>query len=294
MTEHGLNVLDPVGMWPGGIKNIRLWDCGVAWKDLNPAPNVYDFSRLNSLIKPGVNYTLVLGGTPRWAARDPHAPHAAPWLGDGSNSPPHTMSDWMDFVSKVMSTFRGRIKFYEVWNEPQLADFWWPYDQVPMLAKMTVAARNIARAVDPAARIVSASVLPRDSSGGMKRACVYLRALRAVNWPVDIYSAHIYPEIGAAPSRWNEMAVAWQRALTELGAPRKPKWVTETNFNLMGGPLKTKAQVERCITSVNSYADAQDIDRVYWYAYGVHSDPRVLGIRLAPGTAGFAQVFDRQ
>lgn len=297
MTVHGLNVLDPIGHYPTvPVRALRLWDCGVAWKDLNPDPGIFQWSRLDSILAAAEaagarDICLVLSGTPRWAASDPAAPHAASWIGPGSNSPPRSLGDWEEFVRRVAARYKGRIGSYQIWNEPQLAEFWFPYHRIPVLASMTARAKVIIGKVDPQARVVSAPVLPRPSSGGMKRAAAYLIALKKAGWPVDVLAAHLYPEVGAGPARWRALVESWRTGLMAVHAPRVPLWVTETNYNLTGGPLTAQAQ-RRDVLVTDRYAEAMRVSRVYWYAWGPHSDPLLMGVRFLPGSPG-ARALER-
>lgn len=287
MTSTGYGVLDPLAEWPEGVKALRLWDCGVAWSNLNPAPGVFDFSLLERIISahPRADYTLVLSGTPQWAASDPNQAGAAPWVGPASNSPPARMGDWEEFCKQVTLAFRGRIRQYQVWNEPQLKEFWSPYGQVAKLGQMTATARRVIRRIDPEARIVSAPMLPRPSSGGMRRAAAYLRALKGNGWPVDAFALHVYPEKGTSAARWRDLVVMGQQGLVREDAPLRPLWVTETNYNLMGGPLSPSIAARR-VKATQQYAARLGVKRLYWYAYGTHSNPQVLGIPFTEGSAG--------
>lgn len=297
MALHGLNVLDPIGHFPTvPIRGIRLWDCGVAWKDLNPDPGVFHWARLDAILAAcsaaGVrDICLVLSGTPQWAASDPSSPHAASWVGPGSNSPPRSMADWEEFVRRVVAHCAGRVTSYQIWNEPQLAEFWFPYQKVPVLASMTARAKVIIGKVDPKARVASAPVLPRPSSGGMKRAQAYLIALKRAGWPVDVFAAHLYPEVGSGPARWRALAESWRAGLMAVHAPQRPLWVTETNYNLTGGPLPGQTQ-RRDVLLTDHYADMARVGRVYWYAWGAHTDPLLMGVRLLPGSPG-AKALER-
>lgn len=224
----------------------------------------------------------VIGATPQWAARDPHAPHYAPWIGEGSNSPPAHPRAFTDFVFALVSRYAGRITAYQVWNEPQLADFW--TGDMTTLADLTKRAAQIIHRRDPHARVVGAPVLPRPSSGGMKRASRYLTALAKVGWPIDVHAAHLYPEIGTGATRWRQMLEDWSDGLRAANAPRLPRWVTETNYNLLGGPLPD-ATAMLDVTRTGRIADARGVGRVYWYAWN-HGDPRVLGIPFTPTSVG--------
>lgn len=286
MTVHGVNVLDPLNDWPNGIRQIRLWDCGVTWADLNPARGVFVWDRLDAIVEghPKARLMLVLAVTPAWAASDTEAA-SAPWLPAGSSSPPKDLADWRAYVRAVVTRYRGRIAAYQVWNEPQLKEFWQPYARIDILARMTSHVQSIVRAHDPAAKVVGAPVLPRASSGGMRRAEAYLQALAHAGWPVDVHAAHVYPEIGKGATAWGVAVTHWKAGLARAVAPRKPLWVTETNFNLMGGPLPVDEQA-RLVRVTDRIADEQNIARCYWYAYGRHGDPNVLGIPFTAGSPG--------
>lgn len=292
MTVHGLTVPTPDAGWPtvAGL-HLRLWDCGVTWKDVNPSRGVFDWTRLDRLVAESraagmVNVTLVLGATPRWAARDPDSLLAAPWLGPGTNSPPHTMSDWTGYVASVAARYRGLIGSYEIWNEPTLRDFWLPTSYA-LLAEMTRLAKMEIRAMDPGAKVVAGAVLPRPSSGGMKRSGKYLSALKGKGWPVDVWNAHLYPETGEGPARWRQMVQEWTGTLHALNAPRKPRWVTETNFDLLAfdtNPMG-KVEIEAYMQRVDVIAEAEHVHKVYWYCWQ-HGDPKLLGIPFTASSVG--------
>jgi hypothetical protein len=275
---HGFVCLDK-DYWPAHDGYIRLWDLGVAWSNINPSEGRYDFSRLEEILSshPGRNFSMTLAGTPQWAATNPAETGAAAWVGPASNSPPARMTDWDNFVYRTVLACAGRVSSFQIWNEPQLVDFWKPYTAIDKLGQMTLRARSIIKHYAPRASVVSAPCLPRASSGGMTRASKYLQTLKYYGWPVDVHTAHIYPEIGKATAAWRDYALAWKAELKRLSAPNCPLWITETNYNLLGGAL-TDAQIRQRIPATDTIADELGIRRVYWYAYGVHSNPAVLGI----------------
>ena len=291
MTLHGLHVLYPESEFPEyGPPSLRLWDCGVAWRDIHLAPGEYDWSRLDLIVAmakdEGIRDLLYVAcGTPEWLAEDQELPHYARWLGPGSNSRPTGMYEWKQFLRLLVRRY-PTIKAVQIWNEPQLKDFW-GYDNWSTLGDMTIAAYQTIRKYAPKCKIVSAPVLPRPSSGGMKRGGRYLQTLALRGWPVDVVAAHIYPVVGAGPDTWNNYARAVHAKLREMDAPYKPLWVTETNFNLLGGPID-ESRVADYLRWVNAHCHRTGVDRVYWYAYGTHTDPRLLGVPFSaqsPGTA---------
>lgn len=288
MTIHGLTTVNPeLGTPPAGT-HVRLWDCGVTWRHINIAPNVYDWSRLDmivdGLIAAGVtNISYVMGGTPLWWAKDPNLPHYAPWLGPGSNSAPIDMTHWQAFCIQIATRYLGKISSYELWNEPQLKDFW-GYDNWDVLAEMHRIANNAIHGVSASLKTISGCIVTRASSGGFTRGGKWYQALKAKNWPCDIYSAHMYPEIGYTPGRVRTYAEGWNAKLAELNAPSKPKWITEINYNLFGGPL-TDAAIEDYMTRTDDICTDEDIFKCYWYAWK-HTDPMLLGIPFTDSSQG--------
>lgn len=293
MTVHGLGVLSPSD-WPTSSPLVRLWDIGVTWRDIHTAPGRFDFDRMDHLLQVAedsgtTSLLYVLGSTPQWAAADPALDGYAPWIGPGSNSAPASVEPWDEYVSAMVRRYAHRIRFWQVWNEPQLKWFW-GYRRYGRLAQLTRRAYRIIKAHDPGLRVVSAPVLPRPASGGMVRGGAYLRSLAAWQWPVDVHSAHIYPETNYGPPRWGELARSWRSTLADLQAPRLPLWVTETNYNLGAGPLPPATCAER-VAATDRIATRQGIARVYWYAHGSHSDPHLLGIPFTHGSAGSAALI---
>src|SRR5436190_9013551 len=52
--------------------------------------------------------------------------YRANWMKD---DPPHTDQDFADFANytrRVVSRYKGRVKYWEIWNEPNIPTFWKP------------------------------------------------------------------------------------------------------------------------------------------------------------------------
>ena len=292
MALQGLNILYPETEWPDWkVPSWRVWDVGVQWCHINPVKDVWDFSRLDAMIELGQtrnvdSLLLVLGSTPQWAASDPNAPHAAPWIGAGSNSRPKDMQTWREYVIHTVNRYKGVVTHYQIWNEPQLADFYYPIKDIDYLAAMTSEAKRLMTLIDPCAQLVAAPVIPRPSGGGMRRASRYLRALRDYGWPVDVMTTHLYPEVGKGPERWRWMLKKTRDGLADVKAPKHaPLWITEANYNLLGGPIRQDF-VAPYMAESDQLCDEFGVDRCYWYGYGSHSNPNAFGIPLTENSAG--------
>jgi hypothetical protein len=279
--------------WTDGPTHVRLWDNGVSWRAIHTAVDTYEWARLDAMVdfytSKGVKITYVACATPQWLAMDPHAPHFAPWLGEGSNSLPYDVDEWNKFIWNLATRYRGRIHYYEIWNEPQLADFMYPYDTATCnrLATMTQRAKNTIDSIDPAAMVIAASVLPRQSSGGMNKAQRFLDALEAKGWPCDAYACHIYPEVGYWAPRWKEYLADVKDALAAMNAPNKSKiWVTETTYGLLGDPIP-EDKAAAVVDQTYQHAAALGVQQVYWYAW---NRPDLGGLQIKDGSTAWSAI----
>jgi hypothetical protein len=189
MTGMGFNSLS--GWDSSGYTHGRIWDMGAAWNQIHLGIDVYDWGMLDEIVAQmgsfGMHITYTIGACPQWLAKYPDNPGYAPWLGPGSNSMPSDMDEANKFFWNLATRYGGRIHAYEVWNEPQLKDFLYPYndEELTDLATMSSRALSTIKSVDGAARVLAASVLPRASSGGMSKASKYLSAMQAAGWPCE-------------------------------------------------------------------------------------------------------------
>ena len=277
--------------WPSEVTHARIWDIGCTWKDIHVAPDQFNWSRLDEVLAKmeGMGYkhiTYVIAATPQWAAQDPNAPHYAPWLGPGTNSlPGDPDNSWKPFVANLSQRYKGRIKAYEIWNEPQLADFMYPYDDKNRnkLAQMTKDASRIIKGNDPAVLIGSASVLPRPSSGGMKKGGKYLAALKKKDkktWcGIDFVACHIYPEGHTSQGTlWKDYHKDVKQTMKDMDCPTTKIWVTETALGLLDDAGIAQDKVDKYTKTIKDYIKG---GFVIWYAW---ERPDLKGAWIGNGT----------
>jgi len=270
---------------PGSLTGIRIWDIGVTWRDIHLGVDLYDWSRLDAVVGQmegmGASINYVVGATPQWLAKYPDQCCYAAWLGPGSNSMPYDIDEFNKFIWNLSTRYAGRIHSYEIWNEPQLADFLYPYEdsETNALATMTSRAYSTIKSCDGAAQVFAASVLPRESSGGMSRAGRYLTSLQSQGWNVDGFTAHIYPDIGEGPETWHSMLVDTKTALASYSPPTSTLWITETNYNVPYGPVISEADAPGMVNATYSYGAAEGVNDIFWYGWDTSASLGGLDIR---------------
>ncbi|GAB4470650.1 MAG: hypothetical protein Kow00124_07010 [Anaerolineae bacterium] len=129
------------------------------WREIQGAgPGEYDWYRTDRIVESaeafGLNLIVRLDHQPFWSQPDGGAVPL-------NNAPPADLTDFEDFCFAVADRYQGRIKAYQVWNEPNLAREWGeqppsPEGYVELLAHC---ARGIRRG-DPEAIVISAGLAP--------------------------------------------------------------------------------------------------------------------------------------
>ncbi|MEA3345641.1 MAG: hypothetical protein U9Q78_05265 [Chloroflexota bacterium] len=126
---------------------------GFAWRDIEGAgEGALDWSHADDIVKftedAGLDLLVRLDRPPAWTGAQ----------GDG---PPTSLADFGNFVYAVASRYRGRIRAYQIWNEPNLAREWGNSSPNPAeyAALLKVAYQNI-NAADPQALVISAGLSP--------------------------------------------------------------------------------------------------------------------------------------
>lgn len=253
-----------------------------AWFGLQPQKNKWQFSALDSAValaeKKSVEVMLTLGQTPPWAAARPLEKVPNGW---GASSEPRNMSDWEHYVRTVVARYKGRIKYYELWNEPRfrevdpkraMAGFTGTARQ---MVEMGAIAKRVLKDLDPGARLVSPAVDARMI--GLKRLEAWLDA--GGGNVSDVIAYHVY---ATTPEEIPEVVGAIRGILKKYGLGHLELWNTESGFLIESPDKPVKpiggavfAQVHTQIRGAAYMARSQilgvvsGLDRFYWYAWDI-------------------------
>ncbi len=146
---------------------IRLWDDEVKWGQINTAPSSYTWTLLDSYISMAqslhADILYTFGDTPDYAGTIPKGTIHCLEPSDYSCSPPNdvnadgtgTDADFSNFVTAVVTRYKGEISYYELWNEPDCSCYF--AGTQAQMVRMNKDAAAIIRSIDPNARILSPS-----------------------------------------------------------------------------------------------------------------------------------------
>jgi PKD repeat protein len=154
-TFFGMHVNQSNVSWSTvGFGSYRLWDDGTAWANINTRNGVYNWSPLDSWVskaqQQNVQLLYTFGRTPGWASSSPNTScnYAA-----GACVAPSSYAYWDSYVTAIATRYKGKIKYYEMWNEPNDAGYW--KGTTDQMVEMTRRAANIIHSIDPNAEVVS-------------------------------------------------------------------------------------------------------------------------------------------
>ena len=144
---------------PGPIFRFRQSDygcaCGLARSGAEQGK--WQFDTLDKYVtiaeQHNTKILLPLAVTPQWASARPNVKSG--WQKPGFAAEPKDMNDWRSYVRQIVSRYKGRIAAYEIWNEPNLQQYW--IGDTDQLVAMTKDAHDIIKSIDPAAILVSPS-----------------------------------------------------------------------------------------------------------------------------------------
>jgi hypothetical protein len=280
-----------------GVGALRLWDSGVMWKYVQPSapPAAYDWARLDQYVEEahahGTELTLVLGGTPAWAAADPAK---ATYLD------PPTSAAFRAYVTAVMKRYKSfvppgapagttpyrGIANYQVWNEANIKTFW--TGSLQDVADMTKTVWQVRQSVDRGAKVIAPSMVVR-MAYQMKAAKAFYR-LKAGGKPVwkyvDATGFSLYPVDAikrrpAGPEDSMNLLRSLRSILARDNVPaRLPLWNTEINYGYRTGaqgndPAAPISDTRQAAYVLRTYLlnAAAGLQRVFWYRYD-GTDPR--------------------
>ncbi|HEX8066175.1 MAG TPA: hypothetical protein VF520_06580 [Thermoleophilaceae bacterium] len=273
-----------------GVESARVV---LSWSSAQPTRGgPIDWGRMDRLVESAAVRRISLMPTlispPAWAKLYP----------DVLQSPPARASDYAAFLAEAVRRYgaggtfwserpevgRSPVRYWQVWNEPELTDAWWREDRpwLPSEAKrygaLVRASRRAARKVDPGARIVLGGLT---NFAWETLAGLYRHA--GIRGHFDVAAVHMFP------GNWRSTETIVRRFRSTLdrnGDRKKPIWVTEMTWPAAEGRAEVPSwantpyyrnfvTTDRGAASrlSNAYAllsrrrfrQAMRLERVHWY-----------------------------
>jgi hypothetical protein len=285
----GMHLHDMNSPWPDAPVGALAKGSQTAWAYIEPNPPLngvpkFNWSTLDAWVAMakahGVDFYWSNAFVPRWAVSDVstctytpvNQPHNNACTGMVSNT-----ADWDNFTTALVTRYKGRIKLYELWNEPHNHKEF--TGSIADMVTLTNHFHDVIRAIDPDALIISPSTFGYDipfmdnywSAGGTK--------------DVDIISLH--GEGGAVPAE-AIMSSLGRRVLALMakqGLSNKPLWDTEA------APAQLTPDQLAAFVAVDYLLHwSVGVTRLYWYEWDY--DKPSSRLKGTPAGTAYRQVFN--
>ncbi len=270
------------GEWPTvPFAVYRIHDtAGAFWRDIEPSQNQWNWQQFDRVVELAetnrAELLYTLGQTPAWAALDPDSESA--YNVPGSSSRPRSIEDWRDYVRTVVTRYRGRIRYYELWNEVDQPGFY--QGELSYLVTMAREAQQIIATVDPGAELIAPSFVANAS--GIALLDQYLQ-LGGGDYS-KIINVHFYLPGISPPEEIPEVVAEVRKVMAKHGQGAKALWNSESNFGyFQDGQLITGDDALGYVARAYLVQWQMDVARHYWYAW---ENRNFVGIRFVDPATG--------
>jgi hypothetical protein len=218
----------------GNFEDCRNGPCISAWEKYDNIVGLAERYNLEMLVR--------LSSPPGWSRADGDA--------RGAFGPPDDVNDFADFAAAVADRYRNRVRYYQIWNEPNIFPEWGDQPADPeAYTRLLCAAYARLKSVDPAIVVVAAPLAPTNPLGLVNGATnaaaelndfVYLQRMYTAGAGAcfDVMSVQGYG-LGSGPTdrRMRPLQFNYARNLfirdlmVKNGDAHKAIWIAEVNWN---------------------------------------------------------------
>ena len=257
-----------------GVEYVRV-DFG--WQDLEAGKGVWDFAKYDNMVQIlSQNNIRILGVLS----------YSADWAGQTWNSPPRDDADFARYVSRVVGRYRDRVKYWEIWNEPDSPDYWKPQDEMVRYTRLLKRSYLAAKDADPSCKILLGGL----TNGG----CFALQNVYR-NGGKDYFDiVNFHPFVNPFDSDCLDMIKIYYRNLkkimakygdadkkiwfTEIGCPGVDKPRGQSAHWWEGRSPDEKQQAEFVEKVYTQLWDLEDVDKIFWAFFRDNQDHFYSGV----------------
>lgn len=195
-----------------------------------------------SALQRNIHPILVIAFSPSWAR-----PLDLSCGTDGAHckDPPDAnhLADWADFAGTVAERY-PKAAAIEIWNEPNLIEFWHSGPKPATYAALTSAAYDAIKAKVPSMTVLGGALsnIQYDGNGSIDFP-TYMKDYLAAKPKMDAFSMHDYDISGSSPT-WFADSVSIARSQLDAAGLNVPIWITEmgvTTTSAQGVPPQVQA-----------------------------------------------------
>ncbi|MBJ7341620.1 cellulase family glycosylhydrolase [Mycolicibacterium sp.] len=248
-----------------GVQNIRVF---VPWGLIEYQDNTYDWSKLdlvmNAAAARNMGVMADVNATPLWAG--------ATTGGLPGSQIPNTAA-LTDFMTAFVNKYKTTVSAYEIWNEPNSAQFFNPIDPVAY-AKMLMAVYPVIKQLDPTATVVAGAVGAGQTTGFTMNPVDFVKQMLAAGAGSYFDALSYHPYLESLPfSAGNDNApipgfltpLQQADAIKALIGTAKKIWITEYGLPTVNGAADEAKQDQYIMDLINYWQGYSQAGPVFLY-----------------------------
>lgn len=250
------------------VQSVRL---GIRWVTVEPKRGEWDFERVDKVVKQiraaKIDILCTLMSVPAWASGvDPKQVK-----GFWDTFAPKDMKDWEEYVRRVVTRYKGDIKYWEIWNEENGEDFYKPMPDAKVYVSILKSSYDTIKKIDPKATVVL---------GGLQMNGIIPNPWSPVkieNFLQKIYDAggkpyfdvvNVHPYVLATKEEGPAYCAKLVRGTVEVmkrnGDATKPLWITETGI-ATNATVTEKMQAEHLAGIYRELGAIPEVKAIHWF-----------------------------
>lgn len=199
-----------------------------SWEDIEPNEGKFDFSKYDTIVDIVTSANIGILGI---------LDYSAPWASVNGqwNSPPKDAKLFVNYAVKVIERYKDKVKYWEVWNEPDSYVYWAEQDELKSYCSLLKNVYVAAKRVDPECKILN---------GGLANGLGSVHHLydHGAKGYFDILNIHFFetplnPNAIKAVTVYPKLAY---KVMSRNGDTQKKIWITEIGCPGVKKGLKVK------------------------------------------------------
>ncbi len=256
-----------------GLTSVRV---DASWYNTQfDGPDSYNWAPLDTTVSAirsaGLTADLIIDQCPPWAAASGAS---------GQFAQPASASTFAGFAAALVQRYYGKgASYFEIWNEPNIAEFWSPAPDPAAYTADLKAAYTAIKAVAPSAMVITAGLAPAANNGNTMDTVTFVQDMYADGAAgyFDALGDHPYtypntPDTVLLGSAWSEMdqtSPSLRSLMIAHGDGAKKIWITEYGAPTSGTTNNVSAD-EQSTEIVDTIAQAKKlgwIGSLYIYSW---------------------------
>ena len=256
-----------------GLTSVRV---DVSWYNIQlDGPGSYNWTSMDTAVSAiqnaGLTADLIIDQCPPWAAASGAS---------GIFAQPASPAAYGTFAAAVAKRYYGNgAQYFEIWNEPNLQEFWSPGPDPAAYTADLKAAYTAIKAVTPSALVITAGLAPASDSSNTMDTVHFVQDMYAdgAQGYFDALGDHPYTfpftpgnvMLGSAWSEMSQTSPSLRSLMAAHGDGGKKIWITEYGAPTNGtsNPVSDTDQSDEIVQAISQAKQLGWIGSVYLYTW---------------------------